>query len=114
MEQQITVAIPTNYTDAGRILGLFEPRKLLEAAVLCAPLLAFMLCSLPFALTTNIVITALIVVPLGGFALMGIHDYCLLNFLRVYLKWRRERRILTFDGETEVTVSGGEKNLRKV
>jgi hypothetical protein len=34
------------------------------------------------------------VVPIGGFALFGIHDYSLLNFLRVYLKWRKARAVL--------------------
>jgi hypothetical protein len=69
--------------------------------VLCVPLLAFLLFSLPFAITTNIILAAIIVVPLGGFSLMGIHDYSLLNFIRVYRKWRNERKILTFDGEIE-------------
>ena len=29
--------IPVNFTDAGRVLGLFELRKCIEAAVLAAP-----------------------------------------------------------------------------
>ena len=86
--EPITIVIPANYTDAGRILGVFELRKLIEAAVLCVPLLMLLLFSLPFSITTNIIVSALIIVPLGGFALMGVHDYSLLNFVRVYLKWR--------------------------
>jgi len=90
--EPITITIPANYTEAGKILGIFELRKLIEAAVLCVPLLALMLFSLPFAITTNIIVSAVIVVPLGGFALMGIHDYSLLNFIRVYLKWRKNSK----------------------
>lgn len=107
--EQITIIIPANYTDAGKILGLFELRKLIEAMVLCVPLLVFFLFCLPFAVTTNIVISAIVVVPLGGFAVMGIHDYSLLNFIRVYLKWRRGRKTLFFDSE-EIFVS---KNSKK-
>ena len=103
-----TVIIPANYTDAGKILGIFEIRKLVEAMVLCVPLLGFLLFSLPFSITTNIVISAVIVVPVGGFALTGIHDYSLLDFVRVYLKWRKQRKILTFDGEIPV-----EKEVKK-
>jgi hypothetical protein len=58
--EPITIIIPANYTDAGKILGVFELRKLVEAAVLCIPLLALMLFGLPFAITTNIVIAAVI------------------------------------------------------
>jgi hypothetical protein len=112
--QPITVVIPANYTDAGRILGVFEFRKLIEAAVLCVPLLAFLLFNLPFAITTNIVLAAIVVVPLGGFALMGIHDYSLLNFVRVYWKWRHERKILTFEGEVEVEIKKSSKKSEKV
>lgn len=90
--EPITIVIPANYTDAGRILGVFEIRKLIEAAVLCVPLLALLLFSLPFSLTTNIVVSAIIIVPLGGFSLMGIHDYSLLNFIRVYRKWRKNKK----------------------
>jgi len=96
--EPIVIIIPANYTEAGKILGLFELRKLLEAAVLCAPILALTLFCLPFALTVNIVISAVLVVPLGGFALMGIHDYSLLNFIRIYRKWRKERSVLTREG----------------
>lgn len=94
--EPIIVIIPANYTEAGKILGLFEVRNLIEAAVLCLPLLALLLFCLPFAITVNIVISAIIIVPLGGFALMGIHDYSLLNFVRVYWKWRKNRAVMKF------------------
>ena len=33
-----TVFIPTNYTDAGKLLGMFEIRNVIECFVLCIPL----------------------------------------------------------------------------
>jgi hypothetical protein len=85
-----------NYTEAGKILGIFELRNLIEAVFLCVPLLFFTLFCLPFGITVNIVLTAILVVPAGGFALIGIHDYSLLNFIRVYRKWRKSRARLEF------------------
>jgi hypothetical protein len=95
MENNIVI-IPVNYTEAGKILGIFELRNLIEAVVLCVPLLFFTLFCLPFGITANIVLTAIFVVPAGGFAIIGIHDYSLFNFLRVYLKWRKSRTKLEF------------------
>ena len=34
-----TYYIPVNFTNAGRILGLFEIRNLIEALLLCLPVL---------------------------------------------------------------------------
>ena len=44
--------IPTNFTDAGRVMGLFELRNLVEAVVLTIPVLYLCLAFLPFALST--------------------------------------------------------------
>jgi len=93
----LTIIIPANYTEAGRILGIFELRKLVECVLLSVPLLFFFLFCLPFPITANIVISAIIVVPVGGFAIIGIHDYSLLNFVRVYWKWRKSRAVLKFN-----------------
>ncbi|MCL2637504.1 MAG: hypothetical protein FWD48_03955 [Oscillospiraceae bacterium] len=95
MEPSI-VYIPVNYTEAGKILGLFELRNLVEAVILCVPLLFFTLFCLPFSITANIVLTAIFVVPTGGFALIGIHDYSLINFIRVYRRWRKSKAVLEF------------------
>ena len=39
--------IPTNFTDAGRIMGLFELRNLIEAAILTIPVLYLCIAFLP-------------------------------------------------------------------
>ena len=59
--------IPTNFTDAGRIMGLFELRNLVEAVVLTIPVLYLCIAFLPFALSTKIMVTLVTVVPVGGF-----------------------------------------------
>ena len=78
-------------------MGIFEFRKLVEAVILCVPLLLFFLFCLPFAINVNIIISAVFVVPIGGFAVMGVHDYSLLDFIRIYWKWRKGRRVLNFE-----------------
>lgn len=88
--------IPTNYTDAGKILGMFETRNVIEAVILGVPLLILILFGSPFGLTATIIGAAVIVIPICGFALIGIHDYSLIIFLRLYLKWRKDRRIISY------------------
>ena len=66
--------IPTNFTDAGRVMGLFELRNLVETVILTVPVLYLCIAFLPFALTTKIIVTLTVVVPLGGFGLIGIND----------------------------------------
>ena len=35
--EEITIAIPVNFTDAGRLFGVFEIRNAVEAIALCVP-----------------------------------------------------------------------------
>ena len=82
--------IPTNFTDAGRVMGLFELRNLVEAVLLTLPALY---------LTPKIIVTLTIIVPLGGFGLIGISDDSMTRWLGSWWKWRRSRRIILFRGE---------------
>ncbi len=93
-----TVYIPTNYTDAGKLLGAFALRHVAECAAICLPLaaLVFLLC--PLGLTGKIIVCAVLVVPAGGFALLGVQDNSLLTFVRLYRRWRKNRRILIYRG----------------
>ena len=85
--------IPTNFTDAGRVMGLFELRNLVEAVLLTLPALYLCIAFLPLDLTTKII------VPLGGFGLIGISDDSMTRWLGSWWKWRRSRRIILFRGE---------------
>lgn len=94
----VTYHIPANYTDAGRLFGLFPIRNAVEAALIAVPTLFFCFRLLPFALTTNIVIMMVLVVPTAGFALIGLGDDSLSRFLLSWWRWKRNRRIITFRG----------------
>lgn len=94
----ITYHIPANYTDAGRLFGLFPIRNVVEAAALAFPTLVLCVKLLPFALTVNIVITMVLVVPTAGFALIGVQDNSLTRFIFAWWHWRRGRKIITFRG----------------
>ena len=95
----VTYHIPANYTDAGRLFGLFPIRNTVEAAIIAVPTLFLCFRLLPFALTTNIVITLVLVVPTAGFALIGLKDDSLTRYLRTWWTWRRHRRVMTYRGE---------------
>ena len=93
-----TVYIPSNYTDAGKLLGAFALRQVAECAAICLPLAAMVFLLCPLGLTGKIIVCAVLVVPAGGFALFGIQDHSLLTFARLYSRWRKNRRILIYRG----------------
>ena len=94
--------IPTNFTDAGRLLGLFELRNTIETALLLFPVIYFCVVLIPFVLTTKIIVTMVIVIPIGGFGLMGINDDSLSRWLGMWWRWRKCRRIMLFRGEVKI------------
>ena len=65
-----TYYIPTNVTDAGRVMGLFELRNLIEAVVLTLPILYLCLAFVPLSMTPKIIVTLTVLVPVGGFGLI--------------------------------------------
>lgn len=86
--------IPTNFTDAGRVMGLFELRNFVETVIMTLPVLYLCLAFLPFELTTKIIVTLIIIVPLAGFGLIGINDDSMTRWFGSWLRWRRGRRII--------------------
>lgn len=97
-----TYFIPTNFTNAGRVMGLFELRNLIEAVVLTLPILYLCIRLLPFALTPKIVVTISIVIPVGGFGLIGISDDSLTRWLSSWFRWRKQRRMMFYRGEVKI------------
>ena len=91
--------IPTNFTDAGRVKGLFELRNLVEAVVLTIPVLYLCIAFLPFALSTKIMVTLVVIVPVGGFGLIGVNDDSMTRWVKDWWWWRSRRRIILFRGE---------------
>ena len=100
MEQSETYYLPVNFTDAGRLFGAFETRNAIEAVALGVPVLFLCIYLLPLALTPKIIGTMIILVPVGGFALIGLNDDSLTRFLSNWLHWLGRRTILTYRGET--------------
>ncbi len=94
-----TYYIPANYTDAGKLFGLFEIRNAIEAVLVGLPVLAFCAACLPLELTWKIIVSLFLLVPLVGFALIGLKDDSLTRYLRTWWTWRRKRRIMTYRGE---------------
>ena len=91
--------IPTNFTDAGRVFGLFEMRNLVEAVILTVPVIYLCFVLLPFRLTAKLIVTLTIAVPVGGFSLIGIGGDCLSRWLKSWWVWRRQRRLIFYRGE---------------
>ena len=94
-----TYYIPTNFTDAGRVMGLFEIRNLIEAVLLTVPILYLCLAFVPLPFTPKIIVTLTVLVPVGGFGLIGVSDDSLTRWLGCWLRWRKNRRIIFYRGE---------------
>lgn len=90
--------IPVNFTDAGRLFGLFEIRNAIETVLLTVPVIFLCFRFLPLALTPKIVVTLLIVIPLGGFSLIGVRDDSLTRWFLAWRHWRKSRRKIQYRG----------------
>lgn len=95
------VYLPANFTDAGKLMGAFEIRNAVEAAVLGVPVLFLCAYFLPFAITTKIIVTLTIFVPVAGFALIGLNDDSLTRYLGTWVRWLRRRTALAYRGEVD-------------
>ena len=94
--------IPSNFTDAGRVFGLFEIRNVIETVLLAVPVLYLCIALLPLTLAPKVIVTLIIVIPVGGFALTGIRDDSLTRYLKSWLGWRKRRRVRYYRGEVKV------------
>ena len=93
--------IPTNFTDSGKLFGLFEIRNAIEAVILALPILYLAFVFTPADLTWKIIISLALAVPFGGFALIGIYDDCFTRFIKSWFIWRRNRKILLYRGDAD-------------
>ena len=96
-----TYYIPANFTDAGRVMGMFEIRNMIEAVLLSLPILYFCMVLIPWSLTPKIIATLTILVPVGGFGLIGISDDSLTRWLGCWWRWRRNRRKISYRGDVK-------------
>ena len=93
--------IPTNFEDSGKLMGIFNTRNVIEAGILSLPFVYLIFKLVPFGLTWKIIISAVFVIPIGGFALIGINDDPLTIFVRNWWRWLRNRKILEYRGEVK-------------
>lgn len=91
--------IPSNFTDAGRVFGLFEIRNVIETVLLTVPMLYLCITFLPMALMPKIIVTIIVVITAGGFTLTGIRDDSFTRWLKSWCLWRRRRRVMYYRGE---------------
>ena len=47
--------LPANFTDAGKLMGMFQIRNTIESLLISAPILYLCLAFLPFEITTRII-----------------------------------------------------------
>lgn len=99
MENNICL-IPANFTDAGKLFGMFEIKNAIECGIVCIPLLMAVIALSPFGLTGTVVTAGILVIPAGGFSLMGVRDHSLFTFLRLVIKWLKGRGVMIYRGET--------------
>ena len=66
--------IPANFEDSGKLLGIFPIRNVIEAAIVSLPIAYLVFAFVPLSLTWKIIIAATFVIPIGGFALIGINE----------------------------------------
>lgn len=91
--------IPSNFEDSGKLAGLFGIRNVVEAGILSLPLAYLIFKLLPMSLTWKIIISAVFVIPVGGFSLMGINDDPLSVFAKNLWNWLKNRKIIEYRGD---------------
>ena len=95
-----TYIIPPNFIETGTFFGgMFRARNVIEAGILVFAIGAPVFLFLPFGLTTRIIILCLPALPVGLVALIGISGESLSQFLVIFLKYLRNRRVVGGDGE---------------
>ena len=73
----------------------------MEAVILVLPFAFCIFKLVPLSLTWKIILSSVFVIPVGGFALMGIRDDPLSIFVRTWFEGRKNRKILEYRGEID-------------
>ena len=110
-----TYLIPPNFIESGTLFGgMVKIRNAAEAGILaCAIGIPVFVC-LPFGLTAKIVTLCLTALPAGLIALIGIDGESLSSFLLIWLRYRRNRRVIgvTEAGDSRETDRAAGKTKR--
>ena len=74
-------------------------QNVIETVFLAVPILYLCIALLPLTLMPKIVVTIIVVIMVGGFALTGIRDDSLTRWLKSWFGWRKRRRVMYYRGE---------------
>ena len=91
--------IPANFEEGGKIMGVFGVRNIIEAGIISLPFIYLVFTFVPLGLTWKIILSATVVIPVGGFPLIGINDDPLSLFVKNWWQWFKNRRIIEYRGE---------------
>lgn len=96
-ETENIYAIPTNYTNSGKVLGgMLSLRNIFEALVLVLIIGFIELKLIPMQDTVRIVIMVVTLLPIALVALMGIDGESLFQYIGHIFKFIKNRRCLHF------------------
>ena len=97
--------IPPNFIESGTLFGgMIKVRNAVEAGILACVIGIPVFVCIPFGLTAKIVTLCLTALPAALVALIGIDGESLSSFLLIWLRYRRNRRVI---GTTEVGDQSG-------
>ena len=89
--------IPHNYTDNGKILGIFEKQSFFLAFIWFALFTFLNFKFLPFSVDIKIFAEILVVIPPSLFILIGVGGDTLLDFLHYVVLFYQRARIYCFE-----------------
>ena len=84
--------IPANFDDSGKLLGTFPLRNVTEAVIVSLPIAYIVFAFVPLSLTWKIILAATFIIPIGGFALIGVNDDPLSVIAGGVRQWLRNRK----------------------
>ena len=91
--------IPPNYIESGTLLGgMIKVRNAVEAGILACVIGIPVFVCIPFGLTAKIVTLCLTALPAALVALIGIDGESLSSFLLIWIRYRRNRRVIGTTG----------------
>jgi uncharacterized membrane protein YgcG len=97
-EVNLQFYIPPNFTDSGKIMGMFKTRNLAEAAIFAVVPGYFTLSTLlPYiGIAASICITIFVFIPIFIFCLIGINEDSVLTFLSHVVAFFKNRKKMRF------------------
>ena len=91
--------IPPNFIESGTLFGgMIKVRNAVEAGILACVIGIPVFVCIPFGLTAKIVTLCLTALPAALVALIGIDGESLSSFLLIWIRYRRNRRVIGTTG----------------